>query len=180
MSQFRTVREAKEYLIHRILAQADRDGVPLSDIERSMLYFSETGWTLPNIMTVSQEFDQTYDQDKYETKIGEIVQRAREQPDSNHNDDRWDEAVQRLRDEDHYLLVLIDGATSSPVKRSRWEIVRLILASAGIVAIWLPISFFAYSHVDNRSISGLISLGTLLALAVLVAFLASRGYRESA
>ena len=61
MNSFRTVREAKEYLIRRILAQADRDGVPLSDVERNMLYFTETGWTLPNMMEISRDFDRNYE-----------------------------------------------------------------------------------------------------------------------
>ena len=53
-----TVREAKEYLIDRILSQADRDATPLSNVERKMLYFSESGWTLSDMMAISQEFDQ--------------------------------------------------------------------------------------------------------------------------
>ena len=68
MNQFATAREAKEYLVRRILAQAKQDGVPLSDVERDMLYFSETGWTLPNMMTISQNFDQNHDQDEYERR----------------------------------------------------------------------------------------------------------------
>lgn len=73
MNRFQTVRDAKEYLVRRILAQADQEGVPLSDVERNMLYFSETGWTLPNMMAISQDFDQNYDQDEYESKIGKII-----------------------------------------------------------------------------------------------------------
>jgi hypothetical protein len=46
---FKTTRDAKEYLVSRIVAEADRAGIQLSDIERKMLYFSETGWTLPDI-----------------------------------------------------------------------------------------------------------------------------------
>jgi hypothetical protein len=128
MNSFQTGREAKEYLIRRILAQADREGTPLSELERNMLYFSETDWTLPNMKAISQEFDQTYSQDEYERKIGQIIQRIYDLPDSNNNGDRWKEAVQLLRDEDHYLLVLIDGASSKSAKMSGWGTVRLILA----------------------------------------------------
>jgi hypothetical protein len=182
MNQFQTVRDAKEYLVRRILAQAKQDGVPLSDVERDMLYFSETDWTLPNMMAISQEFDQNYDQDEYESKIGQIVLRIRNQPDAN-LDDSWDEAVHRLLDEDHYLLVLIDGASKSssrPVKMSRGDIFRLILASVVVVAIWIPLSFFVYSHVDNPAISKLIVVSTLVVLVVLAVLLANRGHRESA
>jgi hypothetical protein len=34
--------EAKEFLISRIVTEAQRENVPLSEIERKMLYFSET------------------------------------------------------------------------------------------------------------------------------------------
>jgi hypothetical protein len=42
---FSSAREAKEFLVERIVSQAQHDAVALSDIERKMLYFSETGWT---------------------------------------------------------------------------------------------------------------------------------------
>jgi hypothetical protein len=175
MDRFPTVRDAKEYLIRRILAQAGQDGIYLSDIERKMLYFSEGGWTLPEIMAVSREFDQTHDYDDYEKKIGQIIRRV-QRPDSN-RDENWDEAVQRVRDEDHYLLVLIDGAAGGSTKLSGWEIVGMIVGSVVVVAILLPVTFFVFSHVDNPAIQKLIFGGTLLALVVVVALVGSRRHR---
>ena len=61
MQTFSTPREAKEFLVSRIVAEAQREGVPLSEIERKMLYFSETGWTLPDMMEVDEAFDRDYD-----------------------------------------------------------------------------------------------------------------------
>ena len=58
MEQFVTAREAREYLIERVLRQAGQDGVSLTDVERKMLYFSESGWTLPDMMAVNAEFVQ--------------------------------------------------------------------------------------------------------------------------
>jgi hypothetical protein len=105
MDRFPTIRDAKEYLIGRILAQADRDGVSLSDVERKMLYFSETGWTLPNMMVISQDFDRHYNQHEYEDKLGEVIRHVRDYAQGKHGDEDWNEAVNRLRGEDHYLLV---------------------------------------------------------------------------
>ncbi len=178
MNSFRTVREAKEYLIRRILAQADRDGVPLSDVERNMLYFTETGWTLPNMMEISRDFDRNYDQDEYENKIGQIIRRINHEPDSDRDD--WNRAVKRLRAEDHYLLVMIDGAFSVPAKRSRWDLVKLVLAGAIVIVVFLPILSFIHSHVADPTLARLIGQGALLALVVLVAYLANRGFRKSA
>jgi len=177
MNRFDTGRDAKEYLIHRILAQADRDGVSLSDIERKMLYFSETCWTLPDMMAVNQAFDEKYDQDEYENKIGQIVQRLREQPDYD-RDGAWDEAVRRLRKEDHYLLVLIDGAGSGSANLSRWEIVKLIFAGAFVVAVFLPLSFFVDSHTSNPIYSKLTGGIGLLALVALVWFIVNGRPRD--
>lgn len=176
MNSFQSVREAKEYLIQRILAQADRDATPLSEIERKMLYFSETGWTLPNMMATSQAFDQAYNQDEYERKIGQIILRIHDQPGTNRDEDQWDEAVQCLREEDHYLLVLIDGALSNAAKKPRWDTAWLILAGVAVVAAFFPILSFIDSHVSNPTASKVIRQSTFLALVVLVAFLANRRY----
>jgi hypothetical protein len=180
MNRFQTVREAKEYLIRRIVAQAHRDSIPLSDIEQKMLHFSETGWTLPNMMEISQEFDQTYEQDEYESKIGQIIRRIHDQLDANFDDNGWGEALKRLREEDHYLLVLIDGAFSNSGKRSRWEIVRLVLAGVVVVAAFLPILSLVKSHVSNPATSKFIGEATFLVLVVLVTILANRKHRKSA
>jgi hypothetical protein len=65
-----TEREAKEYLAERIAAEAAREGKPLTEIERKMLYFTETGWTLPDMIQVNAEFERRdYDYDTYERKI---------------------------------------------------------------------------------------------------------------
>ena len=112
MTEFRTVRAAKEYLAGRITEQAVREGAPLTEVERKMFYFSETHWTLPDIMKVSEEFDREYDQDEYEAKIGGLVGRHLASEDAQ-GVENWDEAVLKISDEDHYLLALI-GNSSLP------------------------------------------------------------------
>jgi len=57
MKAFRSGREAKEFLISRILAEAQRENLPLSEVERKMLYFTESGWTLPETAAISEKFD---------------------------------------------------------------------------------------------------------------------------
>jgi len=175
MAQFATVREAKEYLIGRIVAQADGDGTALSDVERKMLYFSETGWTLPDMMTVSHKFDESYDQDDYEKKIAGIVRRIHEeQPD----DPSWDDAVHCLAEEDHYLLVLIGAASDVPAKPSRGDRVKLVLAGVVVVAVVLPISFFVDSHVANHYLAECVFAVLFLGAAVGATKLFSRRARR--
>lgn len=145
-----------------------------------MLYFSETGWTLPNMMTVSREFDRNYRQDEYERKIGHIIRRIQDASERSGDDDKWDEAVSRLRDEDHYLLILIDEASSEPTKFSRWEVVKLILAGAVVLALLFPIINFIDSHIANRAVSKFVTEIAFLALVILVTFIATRRRRRSA
>ncbi|HEX3353709.1 MAG TPA: hypothetical protein VHS34_12870 [Terriglobales bacterium] len=41
MKTFLGCREAKEFLISEIVAEAQRENAPLSEVERKMLYFTE-------------------------------------------------------------------------------------------------------------------------------------------
>ena len=175
MNPFQSTREAKEYLVNRIVVEANRDGIPLSDLERKMLYFSEAAWTLPDMMAINNEFELTYDQREYESKIGRIVHRIHAR--SATSDNRWNEAVERLRSEDHYLLVLIDGASSEPAKLSPGELARLILAAVIAIVVFLPILEFVNSHVTNRDLSRLISDAALIAIIAIVWFVANRRRR---
>jgi hypothetical protein len=108
---FATARDAKEFLVSRIVTEAQREGVPLSETERKMLYFSETAWTLPDIAEVSDAFDRDYDQARYEEKIGSLIRNLRTDSRINNRSDydAWTEAVRTFQREDHYLLVLISA-----------------------------------------------------------------------
>jgi predicted dithiol-disulfide oxidoreductase (DUF899 family) len=137
---FATVRDAKEFLIARIISTAQNEGAPLSEVERKMLYFSETAWTLPDMVETNDAFDRDYDQSTYEQRIGTLAHKfCAEARKTNRDDlDSWKEAVHTISPEDHYLLVLIRGAASadSPVA-DRLKLVTLaflitLLILAGI------------------------------------------------
>ena len=125
LASFKTEHEAKEYLISRIVAQARVQGTQLSDVERKMLYFTETGWTLPDIMDVNAQFERDYDNDEYESKIAGIVRQIEKTNAETGGDQQsfWDDAVVKLSEGDHYLLVLIGQGRSAP---------------AGAYSKWLP------------------------------------------
>jgi hypothetical protein len=123
VADFKTEREAKEYLAARIVEEAKREGAPLSEVERKMLYFTESGWTLPDMMAVNEEFERDYDDDEYEQKIGGLAARirTRDAAESEQHQAKWDDAVLKLSEGDHYLLVLIRMAGPS-----------------GQLSLWLP------------------------------------------
>jgi hypothetical protein len=144
---FVTAREAKEFLISRIITEAQREGVPLSELETKMLYFSETAWTLPDIMEVSEAFDRDYDEAEYEQKIGTIIRnfctKARKENRDEFN--TWTEAVRTIRPEDHYLLVLIDAPRGAG-GNSGSRFLKLLLIGLAIVVVVLAIGYLILSR----------------------------------
>ena len=113
---FTSARDAKEFLVARIVEESEREGISLSEIERKMLYFSETGWTLPDIWEVNEAFDREYNMAEYEEKIARLIRGLRAFARQRNTEDleSWEAAVRLLRNEDHYLLVMVDmGASSS-------------------------------------------------------------------
>jgi hypothetical protein len=127
MTHFRSAREAKEFLASEIAEEAQRENVPLSELERKMLYFSESGWTLPDMSAVSDEFDRTCDQDEYETKIVGLIANAYQHAKKNGEYGEWHGAIGLLSKQDHYIIAMIKAADLRP----RWD--RLKLLGAGLV-----------------------------------------------
>jgi len=144
MKAFHSTREAKEFLISNIVAEAQRENVPLSEVERKMLYFTESGWSLPDIMQVNEEFERDYDSGEYERKIAKLVRKAdrRLGRDSREDYDKWWGAIRFLQREDHYILVVIRMAGLRP----RGDQLRLFLTAMGIVTCFLGWIFLSIKY----------------------------------
>jgi hypothetical protein len=112
VTEFRTEREAKEYLAKRIVEEARREGTSLTEVERKMPYLTESGWTLPDMMAVGEEFDRDYDRDEYDQKVGGLVAKiqARDAAESEQDQAAWDDAVVKLREPLHKsaIRVIVD------------------------------------------------------------------------
>jgi hypothetical protein len=111
MEKFSSQRDAKEYLVRQIAAEAEREGNPLSEVERKMLYFSETDWTLPEIMEVNREFERSCDEEDYEQRVCSLGQsiEKRISDAGTAERDSWYAALLKLSEGDHYLLTLLDS-----------------------------------------------------------------------
>jgi hypothetical protein len=105
----RRAQDGKEYLIAQIVEEAQRQSVQLSEVERKMLYFTETVETLPDIFDVNEQFESEYDDEEYEAKISYLLRHARKRvrKESPDGAQRWTEAERDLRREDHYLGVMV-------------------------------------------------------------------------
>lgn len=133
MSATISERDAKEFLVSQIVGEAERQGHPLSDLERKMLYFSESGWTIPDALDVSAAFDREYDTDQYEQKIASLVQAARMRA-TGETAARWTSAIDKLAEGDHYISIMLGGV--APREETRFLIwFGAIAIGFGLVAV---------------------------------------------
>lgn len=127
---------AKQFLINKVTEEARFEHVLLSEIEKKMLYFTEVHPSLPDIYEVNNEFERTYDADEYEDKVANLLRRARDRDreESPDREQHWKDALDSLKEEDHYILVMVAqtfGRGSSASKPSRLRDF-LIYAAVGI------------------------------------------------
>jgi hypothetical protein len=103
-------RQAKDFLAQQAAEQATLDGTSLSDIERRMMYFTESDpKSCDDPLALNGEFEAQCDTAEYEAKMSLIIRHAYqrlklEDPGGKRT---WDEAVRELRKGDHYILVLL-------------------------------------------------------------------------
>lgn len=159
--------------------QAALENVPLSDLEKRMMYFVENDPTsCSDPLELNDEFEAQYDTGEYEAKIRGLLRRAykrlkNEDPAKLRN---WDDAVQALRGGDHYLPVMLrEGGPDAGGQGSLGNrVIRF-----GVIAIVLFFVVASLSQIPNlpQWIFALsISLFLLFLLLTLVS-LAQQGYR---
>lgn len=142
-------QQAKDYLISQVVEEALLENVPLSEVERRMLYFSETEETPADMLDLNDRFDGEYDTPTYEKKISGLLHNAfqrvtRENPQGEH---RWKEAISELRKGDHYILVMVDQAKRST--RPPGDQLKLLIAGIAVAGALVGMSFLADTyHVD--------------------------------
>jgi len=147
VQSFATGQDAKEYIIGKIVAEAAREGVPLSVVERKMMYFSETASSIPDMWEVNEAFEKGYETSEYEAKIAGLVRSywANVRENDPEAAASWAEAVSVLRTEDHYLLVLIDSRLTLQEETESFSWVRffrllkiaLVIFGIGLVAVFI-------------------------------------------
>lgn len=137
-------REAKEYLIAQIVREAETEDAPLSDIERRMLYFTETGWIPEDCVQLNEEFERKCSNDEYEQRVARLVRNLCKRPE--HDDALWKEARRALLTEDHYLSILIDPSMlprqAAPPERPPYDWLKLILSAIGCILLLLALEWF--------------------------------------
>jgi hypothetical protein len=59
------IREAKDFLVAQTAEQAALEGVPLSDLEKRMMYFTESGYVPEDPIKLNEEFEAECDTAQY-------------------------------------------------------------------------------------------------------------------
>jgi len=109
-------KQAKDFLVDQTVEQAALDRVQLSDLEKRMMYFTESdSASCENPIQLNDEFEAKHETKEYESKISRLLHRAynrlkKESPERTRN---WDQAIRTLRKGDHYLLVMADQSNES-------------------------------------------------------------------
>ncbi|HTU32389.1 MAG TPA: hypothetical protein VMF66_01150 [Candidatus Acidoferrum sp.] len=175
-NHFPSALEAKEFLVSRIVAEAQHENVPLSEIERKMLYFSETAWTLPDIMEVNDEFDREYDQNGYEKKVAGLIRNAHKHDLSEGDEwrDLWSDAIRTLGKEDHYILVMVRQA-GVRLPRPRGDLLKLWATGCAIVGSVLVFTLIdAKYNIEWGQLAWLIAVSLVLAYGLALIFVGSK------
>lgn len=127
-------REAKDFLVRQTAEQASLEGLPLSDLEKRMMYFTEGRGAVEDPAALNDEFEAQYDTAAFEKKISRLMRLAykrlkKEEPEKAL---QWTTAIRTLRKDDHYILVLAGDAVGGGLI-ANWRITLAVLLPVGLV-----------------------------------------------
>lgn len=138
--------EAKDFLIQQTAEQAALENVSLSDLERRMMYFTETDECPEDPIALNEAFEAKYNMEEYEAKVSSLLhhayRRLRKQSDQKLR--MWDSAIKRLKQGDHYLLVMWDmqpGGAQPSGERPPYDSLKLLGAGILVAAAMFAFSF---------------------------------------
>jgi hypothetical protein len=160
-------KQAKDFLAAQTVEQAALENIPLSDIEKRMMYFTESDTTsCDDAIGLNEEFEAQFDSPEYEVKISRLLRHAYkrlnvEDPEKIRN---WDRAIRLLRRGDHYILVLWD--LKSPTEHRTRDFFALVGTGVLIVLLLVAVSVFTAEHnidiAHYRSYLWIVALGVFL------------------
>ncbi len=147
--------EAKDFLVRRAVEQAALDHVEFSDLERRMMYFTESGEMREDLFELNSAFEAEYDSTKYENKVSKLMRHAysRLKKDDPLATRTWDDSIQELSKGDHYLLILsgnVQSVLTPGQKLFGWSFWKLL----GIGLLLLVIAMVAWLAVIHNAESG--------------------------
>jgi hypothetical protein len=138
------VDKAKSSLIGRIVDEAKREGVVLSDVEVRMLGFAEASAS-PKEMEADQIFEQEFDDEQYEARITKLIRNVYDRDCESGRKPEWDQWLDEISEEDLYLSVILEEAgllrTTSSLRLPDWRLLLGIIPILIFVALALFVAF---------------------------------------
>ena len=172
-------KEAKDFLVQQTAEQAALENVPLSDLEKRMMYFVENDLSsCANALELNEEFEAQYDTGQYETKIAGLLRRAykRLKTEDPAKISNWDEAAKTLSKGDHYLPVML---RAGPSDGEGWRSPENRVIRFGILGVALLFVAMRLSEIRGLPdwILGLSVIVSLFFCLLALGFLAQQIYR---
>lgn len=172
-------KEAKDFLADQAAQQAALDRIPLSDLERRMMYFTESDPdSCHDPINLNEEFEEKYDTVEYEVKMSRLLRRAykRLKAENAGGKLQWGEAISALEKGDHYVLLL--WGQHSPMGARKNDPGSKVIKFGGmfVTGCFLLAKFGNDRHVPTWALE---SFGVLLFVLLLLTmfFLAQQAYR---
>jgi hypothetical protein len=110
--QFATAKNAKDFLVEKVAAQASIENIPLSEAERKLMYYSVDD---PSSQTSEENCS---DDPEFETKVSDLIARAYK---NDSEKGRFKAAFKKLSEGDHYLSVMNPFTNRYGVESSQAE-----------------------------------------------------------
>jgi len=181
--RFGNARDAKEFLVSKIVEEAQRESAPLSEVERKMLYFTENYWTLPDMMEVNEAFDRDYDTAEYEKKIAQLARHAhaRTRKENPQELEDWKDAIGILSKEDHYILVMLgEGGVSVPSPPGIPSMWRVLGTMVSLILLTVFVFDYLTRNMSKERAGTYFVLGAiwLLALYLVLSLILGREKRD--
>ena len=139
--------EAKQFLVQQTAEQAALENVPLSDLEKRMMYFTEVEECPEDPIALNEEFEAEYDTEKYEAKMSKLMRHARQRIKKGNPEAarQWKEAIRELSKGDHYILILcgegLDSVQVDPTERPPHDFLKLLGTAILVVAAFVGLAF---------------------------------------
>lgn len=142
------VLEAKDFLVQQTAEQAALENVSLSDLEKRMMYFTESGEMSEDPTALNEAFEAEYDTNEYESKIGKLMRHAfwRLKKENPQSAAQWKKAIKELSAEDHYLSVLWDAGSS---ERPPYDSLKLLGAGVLVAVVGL-VAMVGAMYISDR------------------------------
>lgn len=157
------VNEAKDVLVNEIAGQASLESDPLSDLERRMLYFTESGDCPEDFLKLNDAFEAEYDTSEYEKKISGLAKRAYQRLKSENSAGLqvWHQAVKKLSQGDHYIMVMVPNRRGEKLPLSFWKTIGLsFLLALILLVIVVTLEHYDYHILSRRGSRGIPYSGT--------------------